>query len=1105
MTSVSVVMETGNGKHTYYSDALGHPLSKPHIASQVASPINLLNPDRYEFYTFNDDGELVKRLMTLEEIQGIIAGGDGESINYNSENSEILNPNNDVSGVVENVQNVLKEEIESHRNPPLDRPLMDTPDVSATWNMILPAFFGDSMMSDAVTIRESDEDSNNYISVSQKNNDISTTEHMKMSSRMPEESEGNVLSNEYNLPVEATTVFTTESKTEHQTQNNKESLSTVPFNITSATTEKMDKLTSMTTSESSLPTMQDIFTLDLEKISTVTEALDAATEEIIDDGPAAGKTASSATTEDSKTTNTVPLITERVNAHASTIEAEPSTVDQTIDNSKITELVSMITRPTTKPNNKITSTMSTTSVTFPQSSQFTDSEQISLNSTTRLPELEVVSTAAADIVSDDFVILSHNSDNKNDNLLASSGTTTTKYSNKNESTTSYLENTTRNITTNVEQIIADVPNDIINKNANVPVVDYNATTIIEDILNSPTKSPALSNKIMTLASFILDKNRISSNTLTTASTIKTSESELTTAASKESTISLQEISTTRPIPQTTRKNIVSSTTIMQQTRPISSTLLVQQNSPITSASSTTPKLQTTTQSKTSTIKITTNAPSTKITSTTSTKTTERTTTTLVQRPSSPTTIKLTQPPSTTAIKTTQSPTTTTLRTTQTTSSAPTTKTTTTESQKPLTDNFLANRFGIGSTELTKPSSTSTQFTKIIQTTSTTGLTKPKTTTELMTTPFIVTNTKKLTTESSKPQTTASTTVKPTTNPVTFITIKQNKTQTITTNKPTSTTKVRITTLNTSPTTRRTTTTSTTNNPTKTSPTATTLSTTAANSTTFAPSRKTEEVLQFDKMTTINDSWKLVETVKPPETTPSKIVNLTSPIPTITTSKPSYRPSIEPYQPAKVDLSSQGNFGMPSLSEDMSVFSKMYNELALKFWNALSVKNINSERSTVVSPFGAISMLAMIFLGARGGTSGEMNDVLKLDDIVTFNPHLVLKEVTDSVIARKSSSAIVRELYSDMYRGKVQDFYKERVRFFYEGHVEEIDFKKIHNVIRRRTNALISKQTRGQLPQYLEETTLTLRAPLSALSTNVFQVSILISSYIRKNHFLDYIK
>lgn len=198
--------------------------------------------------------------------------------------------------------------------------------------------------------------------------------------------------------------------------------------------------------------------------------------------------------------------------------------------------------------------------------------------------------------------------------------------------------------------------------------------------------------------------------------------------------------------------------------------------------------------------------------------------------------------------------------------------------------------------------------------------------------------------------------------------------------------------------------------------------------------------------------------------------------------------IDYYQPpTKIDLSMQGNFGVQTLSEDMYTFSKLYNELALKFWSTLSSDHISPERSVVVSPFGAISTLSMIFLGARGSTSGEMNDVLKLDDIVTFNPHLKFKEVTESVTSRRSS-AIVRELYSDNTKGKILDFYKERVKQFYDGHVEEIDFKVINDVVRRRTNLLIRKQTRGQLKQYLGDTNFVMKGPLAALSMNIFQVS-----------------
>jgi serine protease inhibitor len=70
----------------------------------------------------------------------------------------------------------------------------------------------------------------------------------------------------------------------------------------------------------------------------------------------------------------------------------------------------------------------------------------------------------------------------------------------------------------------------------------------------------------------------------------------------------------------------------------------------------------------------------------------------------------------------------------------------------------------------------------------------------------------------------------------------------------------------------------------------------------------------------------------------------------------------------------------------------------------------------MSPFAVTSLLAMVFLGARGPTSGQMNDILRLDDMVTFNPHQVFRNVTESVVLSRTqgvaAAAFVRELYSD---------------------------------------------------------------------------------------------
>lgn len=145
---------------------------------------------------------------------------------------------------------------------------------------------------------------------------------------------------------------------------------------------------------------------------------------------------------------------------------------------------------------------------------------------------------------------------------------------------------------------------------------------------------------------------------------------------------------------------------------------------------------------------------------------------------------------------------------------------------------------------------------------------------------------------------------------------------------------------------------------------------------------------------------------------------------------------------------------------------------------------------MVSPFAATSLLAMVFLGARGATSGEMNEILRLDDMVTFNPHLIFRNVTESIeVSRRAgvaASAIVRELYSDKNKGKLLGFYKERARQFYDGHVEEANFKEIGDVIRRRTNLLVKRYTWGKIHEFIKENSIKVRTPLAGVSVNIFQ-------------------
>lgn len=178
------------------------------------------------------------------------------------------------------------------------------------------------------------------------------------------------------------------------------------------------------------------------------------------------------------------------------------------------------------------------------------------------------------------------------------------------------------------------------------------------------------------------------------------------------------------------------------------------------------------------------------------------------------------------------------------------------------------------------------------------------------------------------------------------------------------------------------------------------------------------------------------------------------------------------------------------SPDIVSFAKLCNELAFNFWVATN-KGLSTARSLALSPFGMTSLLAMIFLGARGPTSDQMNEVLGLDDVTTFNPHLVFQNITDTVgLARGqgiANAAFVRELFADKMKvRKLMPFYKEQAQQFYEGLVAEVNFATISDLVRRRTNLLIRKQTGGRIKDFVKTNTVPLRSPLAALSANVFQ-------------------
>ncbi|XP_073845433.1 uncharacterized protein [Musca autumnalis] len=199
-------------------------------------------------------------------------------------------------------------------------------------------------------------------------------------------------------------------------------------------------------------------------------------------------------------------------------------------------------------------------------------------------------------------------------------------------------------------------------------------------------------------------------------------------------------------------------------------------------------------------------------------------------------------------------------------------------------------------------------------------------------------------------------------------------------------------------------------------------------------------------------------------------------------------------PVKMEPSPSGSKGLEAsltnLDEDIQDFAKLCNELAFSYWKSITSEKISSARSLVISPFALTSMLSMVFLGARGSTSGEMNDVLKLDDMVTFNPHLVFKNITESVERAMDSdiatTAFVREVFSDRANGRILQFFKEKTQQFYSGHVEEVNFHVVNDIIRRRTNLLVKRHTMGKVLEYLRTNSVWVNGPLATISANLFQ-------------------
>ena len=122
-------------------------------------------------------------------------------------------------------------------------------------------------------------------------------------------------------------------------------------------------------------------------------------------------------------------------------------------------------------------------------------------------------------------------------------------------------------------------------------------------------------------------------------------------------------------------------------------------------------------------------------------------------------------------------------------------------------------------------------------------------------------------------------------------------------------------------------------------------------------------------------------------------------------------------------------GTVSLNKYEKSFIAINNNLGFSIYHDLIKSDKHKAENLIFSPLSTLTSLAMVFLGARGSTSWEINELLRLDEMITFNPHLLYKGITDDLSTdqqNKLTSACFKALYihevtSDVFKLKIQAF------------------------------------------------------------------------------------
>ncbi|KAJ0183158.1 hypothetical protein K1T71_001134 [Dendrolimus kikuchii] len=1171
VASVLAAKTNKRTKPPFIADAVGNILPPPSVVpATIGSPVNLLTPDRYEFYTFDESGELVKRLMTLEEIQAIVAAGeDGDTpVTFDSDDNPTIafnftQPSNiKVHSVVTNVQNVLKAQMEAHKNKPLIPPTLDTPDVSDSWSLILPSIFGntgvdimpenssgfttpetetfiiDSNDSDDNLSKEgihqilssstASDDYNNEL-VTEKassgskiveNHIITTTTITKpIPTIIPTTNKRPTVTTTTRRPTTTTTkpITTTTTTTTRPTTT---TITTSP--TTTTTTTKRFTTTKTTTTEPTTTTTEPTTTTKLTTTTTTTKP-STTVEPTTATSTAITTTTTSATTKRPKTS---PTTTTKA---ATTTTKKPST--STTVTSTSTELTTpkRITTTTTRKPTSYTAPVIVTSTDkdglSTKNAEESDSnfvkvhvQQVSnilLNTERNEALFEKISTfipvstvqyvterstykpiistkqttneISETEVTEKAVIINFLADEKE----RTNATTITTQSVSPFIAISSTEMSSINDSGYFNNLLQSRP-EIQNENNNempelpmLPLFDVaqSISQIASDLGGNYQSLPTTSNLLDTTKYSPIDLESKEDIEMDIPSGTGTEENQTSFDHSESLAVDdsdhFVQISTLDPhsTKDNNRTNIkdkqseleikITTSEIPQHEESTTISILETTMDPVLSGSMNDLLFQVVNQAAQPIVDI---------------NTSKR------EQENIPTTMIFQEPTTEGSILTSQSM----LDNTDKVEIVTTTEFTqiginndsevaaisVTNLDKEITDNdikILDKTESIENPVTTER--TDKNLTQIPLSSNNEDLTKDfNNNFEIIQLENNLYNKERTDIQEDEFTTDASTTIKEleTTTPTELTTkpvvigaapeINNKKVE----SKPANN-KIDLP--------------AKTNITKKYKPTLLPKIDDPIKVEEFKKKIQKVNVAEEELISERNNSWKLISTGTPPrgnEINRDKV-------------KLDNHYGHEDGNKDIILEFSKENQGLEvttkDLEEDIAQFTELCNELAFRYWDAM-IQNIDKKRSFVISPYSITSLLAMIFMGARGSTSGEMNEILKLDDMVTFNPHFTLKNISDSIETTPQSgiivSAFIRELYSDRNKGKILTFYKERAQHFYNGHVEEINFKLISDIIRRRTNLLVKRFSWGRIPEFMKTNTLVLQPPLAAFSANIFQ-------------------